>query len=271
MKYQNFFSNKVIVITGASSGIGAEIVRQLARYPVTLHLMARSADRLQKVVSGLSESPARISMIPCDVRDPSSVKRAFEKIGASMNKVDILVNNAGLGVFGPLDQISPENLKEVIDTNVSGLLLVTRESLPLIKRAGSGLVVNISSVASFHGQPHLIAYSASKAAVHSISQGLRIELASCGIRVLEVQPGVIDNQFHRHALGGENHVYRKKQIRGSSEGDLVKFILCSMVRGRREVTYPRYWMVYKFVDRLFPALIEKGIIRFLVPTLYSKS
>ncbi|MBI2341052.1 MAG: SDR family oxidoreductase [Deltaproteobacteria bacterium] len=267
MKNYDFFSNKVIVITGASSGIGAEMARQMAGTPATLCLMARSEKRLQELVLELSPAGARFCVLPCDVRDAASVKRAFEKIAREYGRVDILVNNAGLGVFGPLDRISIDNLREVIDTNISGVLQVTREALPLMKPQKSGLIVNVSSVAAFHGQPHLIAYSASKAALHSISQGLRIELFRWCIRVLEVQPGVIDNAFHRRALGMADHVYRKKQLKGTGEAFLVKSILHAIIHGRKEMTCPRYWFAYKLADRLFPALIERGIIRFLLPTL----
>ena len=264
---ENFFAGKVIVITGASSGIGAELARQLAPLPVTVALLARSREGLTKLATSLPSPKAAFRIVPCDVQNGESVKEAIRSVVSEAGQIDILINNAGIGQFGPLDGTPLDQIAQVISTNVTGLLAVTREAIPVMKGKRSGVIVNISSVASYHGQPHLIAYSSSKAAVYSISEGLRAELHPFGIRVLDVQPGVIDNTFHRHALGAKSHVYRERQIKGASEQDLVQSILRSIGSGKKELVFPWYWTLYKIIDRICPSLVEWGVVRFMLPTL----
>lgn len=262
-----FFTGKVIVVTGASSGIGAELARQLAPLPVTIALLSRSREGLSSVVDSIPSPKAKFLIKPCDVQNGDSVKEVIKAVVSDAGGIDILINNAGIGQFGPVDGTTFTELAQVISTNVTGVLAVTREVIPVMKKNRSGVIVNISSVASYHGQPHLIAYSASKAAVYSISEGLRVELHPFGIQVLDVQPGVIDNTFHRHALGAKTHVYRQRQIKGVSEASLVTAILRATASGRRELVFPWYWALYKIIDRLYPRLIELAVIRFMLPTL----
>lgn len=267
MTLENFFRNKVIVITGASSGIGAELARQLAPYPVTVALLARSREALVKLVNSIPSPMAKFLVYSCDVQNGAVVKATIEAIASEGDGIDVLINNAGIGQFGPLDATPLEDIAQVIATNVTGLLTVTREAISAMKRKKGAIIANISSVASYHGQPHLIAYSSSKAAVYSISEGLRAELHPAGIRVLDVQPGVIDNTFHRHALGAKAHVYRQRQIRGASEADLARKILGAIASGKKELVFPWYWTLFKLVDRWCPSLVEWGVVRFMLPTL----
>lgn len=263
----NFFHQKVVVVTGASSGIGADLARQLAPLGTRLVLAARSKDKLNSLHEELKSRGSDILVCPTDVSDMAQVKNLILQTEKKFGTIDILINNAGIGHFGPLDQADAGQIRQVMETNYWGAVYACLSAIPIMKARASGTIVNITSTASFHGYPHLVVYSSAKAALHSLSEGLRIELAPFGIRVVEIQPGVIDNEFHINALGQTRHLYRVKQIRGGDPKQLTRRILQAIASGKREIVYPQYWRLYKLLVRLFPKTMEWLIVRTQVPKL----
>ena len=178
------------VVTGASSGIGASIVRSLSARGITVHAMARRKDRLE----------ARAERTGCvahalDVRETA---RVLDVIGAL--EADIVVNNAGLGRgFGYLHEAQPEDIDTTIDTNVRAAIHVLRASLPGMITRNRGHLVNMSSVSALYPLVSPI-YGASKAAVHQLSQNLRLELAGSRVRVTEICPGRVSTEFFDAAI-----------------------------------------------------------------------
>ena len=178
------------LVTGASSGIGAAVVRALASRGITVHAMARRQQRLE----ALAEETGCITHV-LDVRDRS---RAFDMISGL--DADIVVNNAGLGRgFGKLHEASLEDIDTTIDTNVRAAIHVLRASLPGMLSRNRGHVVNMSSVAGLHPMTSPI-YGASKAAVHRLSQNLRLDLAGSRVRVTEICPGRVSTEFFDAAI-----------------------------------------------------------------------
>ncbi len=178
------------LVTGASSGIGAAVVRSLAARDITVHAMARRQQRLE----ALAEETGCITHV-LDVRDRS---RAFDMISGL--DADIVVNNAGLGRgFGKLHEASLEDIDTTIDTNVRAAIHVLRASLPGMLSRNRGHVVNMSSVAGLHPMESPI-YGASKAAVHRLSQNLRLDLAGSRVRVTEICPGRVSTEFFDAAI-----------------------------------------------------------------------
>lgn len=178
------------VVTGASSGIGASIVRSLSARGITVHAMARRKDRLD----ALAERTGCVAHA-LDVRETA---RVLDVIGAL--EADIVVNNAGLGRgFGYLHEAQPEDIDTTIDTNVRAAIHVLRASLPGMITRNRGHLVNMSSVSALYPLVSPI-YGASKAAVHQLSQNLRLELAGSRVRVTEICPGRVSTEFFDAAI-----------------------------------------------------------------------
>jgi short-subunit dehydrogenase len=260
-------SNKVVVITGASGGIGAGLARDFAGQGSSLVLAARSRDKLEALASEEVFRKAEVLLCPTDVTNPEQVKQMAEQTLQRFGRADILINNAGVAQFGSFLQIDLAAMRRVFEVNYWGTVYACREFIPAMIRRGGGKVVNILSTAGFHGQPHLAAYGSSKAALHHFSESLRIEFSREGIGVLEVHPGVIDNEFHLHAVSDNDHPYRLKQIRGANPKKLTHAIVAAIVRDRRELVYPRFWKFYQWGSRMFPRLMSWITRSFILPTL----
>ena len=178
------------LVTGASSGIGAAVVRSLRAHGLRVHAMARRQQRLD----ALAEETGCVTQV-LDVRDTA---RLFEVISGL--DVDIVVNNAGLGRgFGSLHQARPEDIDTTIDTNVRAAIHVLRATLPGMLSRNRGHVVNMGSVAGLHPLASPL-YGASKSAVHQLSQNLRLELAGSRVRITEICPGRVSTEFFDAAI-----------------------------------------------------------------------
>jgi NAD(P)-dependent dehydrogenase (short-subunit alcohol dehydrogenase family) len=181
------------LVTGASSGIGAEVVRQLAQQGYRVALLARREEQLNEL---LSELPGEGHLIlPCDLADESAVRLAFERTAESFGGLDLLVNNAGVGYRARVEELEVDLVRRVFDTNVVGLLLACREALPLLRKGEQAVVVNVASVVGRRGIPGQAAYAASKAAVCSIGEALRLEWAPENIAVCTLNPALTATGF----------------------------------------------------------------------------
>lgn len=190
--------NKTVFITGASSGIGRGCARKFAKEGWNLILNARNESKLKELKSELeSEYPEiEIYLLPFDVRNREQIKAALEELPSEWKAIDVLVNNAGL-VIG-VDKEFEGNLDEwdiVIDTNIKGLLAMTRLVVPGMVERGRGHIINIGSIAGDAAYPGGSVYCATKAAVKALSDGLRIDLVDTPLRVTNVKPGMVETNF----------------------------------------------------------------------------
>ncbi|HEY8735501.1 MAG TPA: SDR family NAD(P)-dependent oxidoreductase [Candidatus Dormibacteraeota bacterium] len=182
---------RVAVVTGASSGFGEATARSLAAEGFTLVVGARRMDRLAALAA---ETGARA--LSLDVRDLASIARFVESIGAEYGHIDVLVNNAGLSAgLDPVAEGQDDDWVQMMETNVLGVLRVTRACLPLLRKAERAHIVNLGSVAGFEVYPGGVGYTASKHAVRAISKTLRLELLGEPIRVTEIAPGLAETEF----------------------------------------------------------------------------
>jgi len=154
--------------------------------------MARRAGPLNALAEKLGDS---FLPLPCDVRDLLAVERAVGTAKEKFGRIDILINNAGVGRFGPIDELRKEDWDELMDTNVTGLYHVTREVVPIMKKQGSGHILNIASIAGLLGNPNLGGYNASKFAVRGLTEALFKELRDFGIKVSGLYPGSVATNF----------------------------------------------------------------------------
>jgi 3-oxoacyl-[acyl-carrier protein] reductase len=194
MTAKKIVQNKVVVITGGGSGIGLAIARVFATNGYSVVITGRDAKRLQKAAATISADKKQVTGISCDVRDPVSVKKLFREVSKHHSTIDVLINNAGVAhALAPVDQLSIETWKEVIDTNLTGTFLVTRSALPLM-RAG-GIIVNNLSVAALQPFAGMSAYNASKFGALGFTHALREDVRKRGIRVLALLPGATDTEI----------------------------------------------------------------------------
>lgn len=188
---------KIVLITGASSGIGEGCARKFAMNGYRLILNGRNVEKLNAVKKELLEKyGADVYLLPFDVRDRQAVRAALESLPEEWKAIDILVNNAGL-VIG-VDKEHEGNLDEwdiVIDTNVKALLAMTRLVVPGMVERGRGHVINMGSIAGDYAYPGGSVYCACKAAVKALSDGLRIDLVDTPVRVTNIKPGLVETNF----------------------------------------------------------------------------
>ncbi len=196
--------DQIVLITGASSGIGAACARVFAQAGAKLILAARRQDRLDQLADELSKFASTIHLLPLDVRDRTIVESALSTLPASWSSVDILINNAGLSRgLDKLQEGSFENWEEMIDTNIKGVLYLTRLVVPGMVSRGRGHVVNLGSIAGHQTYPGGNVYCATKAAVRAISEGLKQDLLGTPVRVSSVDPGMVETEFSQVRFHGD--------------------------------------------------------------------
>lgn len=193
----NRLQGSIALITGASSGIGAATARALAAEGARLILAARRSDRLAALAAELESGPgATVLAMEVDVRDRQQVETQLGNLPAEWRAIDLLVNNAGLSRgLDKLHEGSHEDWEEMLDTNVKGLLYVTRAVVPGMVSRGKGHVINLGSIAGHEVYPNGNVYCASKHAVDALTKGLRIDLNGTGVRVSTVDPGMVETEF----------------------------------------------------------------------------
>ncbi|GAA4323442.1 SDR family oxidoreductase [Flaviaesturariibacter amylovorans] len=184
---------QVVIVTGASSGLGEQIATHLAAKGHIVYGTARSL--------GGQERPFRT--LSMDVGSPESIAAAVAQVLAAEGRIDVLVNNAGLGIAGPVETLSIDDCARVLDTNVLGALRAVQAVLPAMRKQGSGKIINISSIGSEIGLPYRGMYSASKAALDRLTEALRTELAPFGVQACVVQPGGVRTDINANRLRSE--------------------------------------------------------------------
>jgi 3-oxoacyl-[acyl-carrier protein] reductase len=210
-------NGKVAIVTGASKGIGAEIAKSLAAEGAAVVVnYANSKAGADRVVADIDRSGGQAIALQADISKHADIQRLFAETKKKFGRVDILVNNAGVYEFLPLEQITPEHYHKQFDLNVLGLLLATQEAAKQFGDAG-GNVINISSVAAAAAIPGGAVYSATKAAVNSITRVLAAELGPRKIRVNSINPGMVETEGVRSA-GIHESDFRKKVERATPLG-----------------------------------------------------
>ena len=191
---------KQALVTGATSGIGRATALRLAKEGYDITATGRRAERLEELRREIEASGGRCRTLVFDVRSEEEVRRAL----SPLERVDLLVNNAGLAAgLEHIDRGDTADWDAMIDTNVKGLLYVTRIVTPKMVEAGGGLVVNIGSIAGTEPYENGAVYCASKHAVHAISQAMRADLLSAGVKVTEIRPGMVETEFSEVRFHGD--------------------------------------------------------------------
>jgi NADP-dependent 3-hydroxy acid dehydrogenase YdfG len=226
--------DRVVFVTGASSGIGRACARAFAGVGARLLLAARRGQRLALLASELRAlgSPAT-HCLTLDVRERDQVARAVESLCDGWGEIEVLINNAGLSRgLGPLPEGQPADWDEMIDTNVKGLLHVDRAVLPGMVARGRGTVIHVGSIAGRELYPGGNVYCATKFAVRALTEGLRLDLLGSGVRVTSVDPGLVETEFSQVRFHGDVEraaaVYRG--MRPLTPEDVAEVVLFAATR-----------------------------------------
>lgn len=223
-------TKRTAIITGATAGIGEATARLLARHNFRLILCGRRADRLKKLQQELS-TLTEIQTLSFDIRNRKEVTTAVQSLPSGWKEIDVLVNNAG-GAHGldPIQSGSVDDWEAMIDANVKGLLYISREILPGMVERKSGHVINLGSIAGKEVYAGGNVYCASKFAVDAISRGMRIDVNTAGIKVTQINPGLVETEFSKVRFKGDeqksaNPYKGLVPLRGEDIADLILFAL----------------------------------------------
>jgi len=245
-----------VVITGASSGIGRSLATAIAQRGGRLVLAARRADPLLDAAHAIAtrcdcEAPLAV---PSDVQDPASVEYLIETAIGHLGGIDVLVNNAGTCVYGEAIRTSGEDIEDMLRVHVLGPYYGMQAVIPEMKRQGHGLIVNVASIAAFHGVPYLSSYGAAKAAEVSLSQSIRTELQGTGVDVMVVCPNYTDTNL----FAAEKNVGGARRPRGryKSADAVAESIVKAIERGRKDLVLTFEGKMLYLMRSLWPDLVD---------------
>ena len=186
---------KVAIVTGSSSGIGYETALALARDGFYTFATVRNLKKADKISQVAKKENLNIEIIELDVDDEKSISAAVEKILAKKQRIDVLVNSAGWGLFGSVEDVSMKDFRAQFETNFFGIISIIQKVAPIMRKQGTGVIVNVSSVAGRIGFPGSPAYISSKFALEGLSESIRYELGQFGVKIIIIEPGVIKTNF----------------------------------------------------------------------------
>lgn len=263
-------NNKVILITGASSGIGNCCAMLLAQNGYTVYGVSRKAQ---------TSEFSNFNYITCDVTDRKSVQKAVDTVLEKEGRIDVLMNNAGAGIVGALDLVTPEEYDFQMKVNVEGVVNMCCAVIPSMRKNRSGVVINVSSVGGIMGLPFQGLYSASKFAIEGYSEALRLELHPFNIRVKLIEPGDFNTGFTSNRVSSNTtasdpdykdqyaetlKIIENNEDTGSDPSKIAKLVLQIVKRDSRKFRYPVGNLIERlsiFVKRLVPGRLYQWILR----------
>lgn len=223
-------SKRIVLITGATSGIGEATARMLAKSDFNIILCGRRQDRLNTLKSELAKL-TEVTTLTFDVRDQKEVERSIASLPAKWKNVDVLINNAGNAHgFDPIQSGKLEDWDAMMDINVKGLLYVSREIIPVMTERQSGHIINLGSIAGKEVYPSGNVYCASKFAVDALTRGMRMDLNAYGIKVTSINPGLVETEFALVRFKGDedraSNVYKgMKPLVAEDIADIIRYTL----------------------------------------------
>lgn len=255
----NIWTDQVIIITGASAGIGQALACALAPHAPKLVLVSRDRGRLEQVAEICEGLGATTLVVPTNVADPQACAEMIQAATEKFSRIDVLINNAGISMWVTVEEVKHvEQFKQVLEVNLLGSMYCTKFALPFLKK-NHGRVVAISSVASLTGVPSHAVYSASKHAMNGFFESLRIELMGTGVSVTIVAPDFVQSEIHARSLGADGKpIGRHLQARGSflSAEACANIIVKAMAQRRRLVVTSLRGKVGRWIKLISPQLID---------------
>ena len=256
----------VILVTGASSGIGEATARLFASNGYRVALVARRFERLQALTDEIREGGGMALPVRADLSDLAAIQSMVKTILDAWGQVDVLLNNAGLGRLDWLEQLEPvEDIQAQVMVNLLGAIQTTRALLPQMIERRQGHIINMGSIASLVASPTYSIYAATKFGLRGFTESLRREVGIYGIKVSGIYPGGVRTEFDRHAKIKRKTGYTTPRNLKLDAGDVANAVLRLVKHPRREVVLPRAWLLSIWVNQVFPGfadwLIEKRFTR----------
>ncbi len=254
-------SDKVVVITGASMGIGEAIAREFAGHGASVVLLSREASRAEAARERIGHSDRTLAMA-CDVRHREDIDRVIGLTLHHFRRIDVWINNAGHGILDNIESVDMAAVRSTFETNFFGAVEAMQAVIPVMKQQASGTIINVSSVAGHIPLPFHAIYSATKFALNAAGKGARIELRESGINVLTVCPGYVRTEFGANAIKGSvMKQVRPASVRGITPERVAHAVLQGYLKGKREVVVP--WTMSPVIKlyQLLPGLVEWGMLK----------
>ena len=254
-------SGKIVVITGASMGIGEAIAKLFADSDASVVLLSRDAERAEAARGRIGHTERTLALA-CDVRNREEIDRVVGLTLHHFERIDVWINNAGHGILDSVTNVDMAAVRETFETNFFGAVEAMQAVIPVMKQQGSGTIIDVSSVAGHIPIPFHAVYSATKFAMNAIGKGARIELMSSGINVLTVCPGYVRTDFGKNAVKGtEQKQVRPARVRGITVERVARAVLQGYLKQKREVVVP--WFMHPLIKiyQLFPGLMEWAMVR----------
>ncbi len=251
---------KVVIITGASGGIGAATAKALVRNGATVVLASRTEHNLWEVAEEIGKNATLV--IPADVTHREEVTNLVATTMARFDRVDILINNAGIGLVSKVNEIRNEDIEKVFAVNFLGPLYCIQEVVPVMKSCGGGMIVNISSMITAAGTRGSGGYRASKTALNALSDAARLELRGSNIRVVTVLPGLTATHFFSHCSGSKTTAVSSVKTPGKGiSPDYVAERIIRAIKKEPRIEYMNLRSLVKCIAAtLFPSVVERIMI-----------
>lgn len=254
------YSGKIVVITGASSGIGKESALEFAKLRASIVLVSRDTNKLEEVAKELSKYQTQILVCACDVSQKDQVNQMNKKVLEKFGTIDVLVNNAGFGIYGNFNDLKVEEIESQMETNYLGMVYCTKTFLPKMLEQKSGHIVNVASVAASFGIPGMTGYCASKFAMLGFSESLYHELKGSGVGITVVSPIMVRTNFFNHNSFNKMPRYTT----ALSANAVAKAVVRAAFSPRLEIVVPQFVRIAIWFKQTFPYLINPivgGIFR----------
>lgn len=252
--------DRVVILTGATQGIGLATAQVLALAGCRLALAARGAEQLTALSERLNEAGHQTLAIPTDMGDTAQAAALARKAAAAFGTIDVVINNAGIGVRDRLEDVQEAEARRTMDVNYFGPVALIQAALPCLKaNPGGGLIVNVSSIVGRRAMPGIAGYCASKAALEKMAESLRVELKRYNVRVSTVYPGVTDTGFNRNSLGGSQDG-RQGRV-GVPPERVAQAILRTIRHEQRDVFITLYDRTFVTASMLLPWLMDRLLSR----------
>src|ERR1700730_12920251 len=254
-------SGKVVVVTGASMGIGEAIARIFADQGGSVVLLSRDAGRAEAARARIGHAERTLAL-SCDVRNREEIDRVVSLTLHHFQRIDVWINNAGHGLMDAAADVDMTACRETFDTNFFGTVACMQAAIAVMRQQSSGAVINISSVAGHLPLPFHSVYSATKFAMNAFGKAARVELKDSGIHVMTVWPGYVRTDFFANAVKGKQvETVRPASLRGISAQRVARAVLRGYLKQKREVIVP--WTMHPAIKiyQLFPGLVERTMAK----------
>jgi short-subunit dehydrogenase len=251
---------KVVVVTGASMGIGEAIAKIFADEGARVVLLSRDASRSEAARHRVGHTDRTLAMA-CDVRNREEINRTIGLTLHHFDRLDVWVNNAGVGIRDTVVDMEMPAFRELFETNFFGTVACMQAVTPAMRERGGGDIVNISSVAGYIAVPYMAIYCASKFAVNAIGKGARMELKRDNINVLTVCPGYVATEFGEHVVSKRRGNVRPQSVRGVTAERVARATYRGYRARKREVIVPWTSIPVIKLYQLFPGLVEWGMAK----------